>query len=39
MPFCQIWQKIKMTGILAWFGRNDSKSKLKLFYERTLNNL
>ena len=38
MTFGQKWQKIKMAAILAWFGRNDSKLKLKLFYKRALDN-
>ena len=38
MLFWQIWQKIKMVAILAWFGRNDWKLKVKLLYERVLDN-
>ena len=38
MVFLQIWQKIKMAAILASFDRNDSKLKLKLLYERALDN-
>ena len=39
MPFWQIWQIIKIAGTLAWLGRNDSKLRLKLLYERGLDNL
>ena len=38
MVLWQIWQKIKMAAILASFDRNDSKFKLKLLYERALDN-
>ena len=39
MPFWQIWQKFKMAATLVWFGRNDSKLKLKLLYEGAPDNL
>ena len=39
MVLWQIWKKIKMAAILAWFGRNDSNLELKLLYERALDNL
>ena len=39
MSFWQIWHKIKMTAILAQFGRNDSNLKVKLLYERALDSL
>ena len=38
MPFPKISLKIKMAGILAWFGRYHAKLKVKLLYERAFDN-
>ena len=38
MPFAQIWLKIKIAFILAWFGKGDSKLKVTLLYENPFGN-
>ena len=38
MVLWQIWQKITIAAILVWFGRNESKLKVKLLLHRALDN-